>query len=181
MQFPTLHAGNITLSPLTINDIEPIFHLVMKNRMHLRTWLNWVDENNSIQQTTNFVQKSLAKYNSHTGIDYIIRVQNTMIGIISYNYIDEMNKKAQIGYWIDEEHQGKGYMTNACRELVSFGFKTIQLHRIELTIAVGNERSAAVAKKLGFQKEATLKESAWLNDHFTDQEIYRLLDDEWNF
>lgn len=185
MQFsttlPTLRAGNITLSPLTITDIEPLFRLVMKNRMHLRTWLNWVDQNNSIEQTTNFVQKALAKHNSHTGLDYTIWVQNTMIGIISYNYIDEMNKKAQIGYWIDEEHQGKGYMTNACRELVGFGLKTMQLHRIEITITVGNERSSAIAKKLGFKKEATLKESEWLGNHFTDQEIYRLLVDEWNF
>ena len=90
-----------------------------------------------------------------------------------------MNKKAQIGYWIDEEMQGKGYTTTACRVMVRCGFEVLQLHRVELTIASGNDKSSAVAKKLGFQKEATLIQSEWLNDHFVDQEVYRVLIDEW--
>ncbi|MDP3941650.1 MAG: GNAT family N-acetyltransferase [bacterium] len=177
---PTFHEGEVTLSPLTTQDTEPVFKLVMKNRMYLRNWLNWVDQNNAIDQTEKFVRKSLQQHTDHTGMTYTIWTNNIMIGVISFNWIDGLNKKAQIGYWIDEEFQGKGFTTTACRVLVRFGFETLQLHRMELIIASGNDKSSAVAKRIGFQKEATLTQAEWLNDHFTDQEIYRLLADEWH-
>jgi ribosomal-protein-serine acetyltransferase len=179
MQFPstipTLHTDGITLSPVSINDVDMIFQLVTKNRMHLRTWLNWVDSNTTVDQTSAFVQNRLQSHEKHTGITYTIWTNNVMIGIISFSRIDEINRIARIGYWIDEEYQGKGYTTHACRELIKLGFDILSLHRIEIAVARENEKSAAIPKRLGFTHEATLTDAEWINDHFTDLELYVLL------
>lgn len=176
---PTLKSGSIILSPLTIADVEPLFHLVTKNRMHLRTWLNWVDETNSMDQTSLYVQRALDQHKIHTGVYYTIWTDNVMVGIISLKRIDAHDKKTVIGYWIDEEHQGKGHTTNACRLLVDFSFKTLGLHRVEVHVAKDNNASSAIPIKLGFQKEAILREAEWLNDHFADMELYAILAQEW--
>lgn len=176
---PTLKSGDVTLSPLTPSDTEMLFHLVVKNRMYLRTWLNWVDETHAIEHTTAFVQKSLQQHRDHTGLYYIIWIESVMVGIISFNRIDSHDKKAVAGYWIDEDHQGKGYTSTAFKLLIDFGINTLGLHRIEVHIAKENDASSAIPIKLGFQKEAVLREAEWLNDHFTDLEIYSILADEW--
>lgn len=177
---PTLKSGDITLSPLTLTDSETVFHLVVKNRMYLRTWLNWVDETNSVEHTSRFVQKALQQHQDHTGLYYVIWIENLMVGLISFNTIDDHDKKAVVGYWIDEEHQGKGHTTTALKLLVGFGFETLSLHRIEAHVAKENNASSAVPLKLGFQKEAVLREAEWLNDHFTDLELYSILASEWS-
>lgn len=176
---PTLKSGSITLSPLTVSDTEQLFHLVMKNRMHLRTWLNWVDETNAIEHTAKFVQNAIHQHQEQTGIYYIIWAENAMLGSISYNWIDKRNKKANLGYWIDEESQGKGYTSSACTLLIDYGFKTLGLHRVEIAVAKENTASSAIPLKLGFQKEAVLREAEWLNDHFTDQDLYATLSQDW--
>lgn len=172
---PTLNENGVTLSPLTQSDSESLFHLVVKNRMHLRIWLNWVDETNAPEHTAEFVQKALLQHSQQTGLYFTIWAENKMLGLISFNWIDKRNKKAIIGYWIDEEHQGKGYTTTACRILIKYGFETLSLHRIEVAVAKGNEKSIAIPLKLGFTKEATLRDAEWINDHFTDLELYSIL------
>lgn len=176
---PTLKSGGITLSPLTSSDTEQLFHLVVKNRMHLRTWLNWVDETNAVDHTEKFVQDALRQHQEQTGLYYLMWLDNEMIGSISFHWIDKRNKKAIMGYWMDEAHQGKGLTTTAATLLTDYGFKTLGLHRLEIAVAKDNNTSSAIPLKLGFQKEAVLREAEWLNDHFTDLELYSILVRDW--
>jgi ribosomal-protein-serine acetyltransferase len=84
-----------------------------------------------------------------------------------------------IGYWLAEDQQGNGVMTRACRALVSYGFDTLQLHRVEIRCATGNERSCAIPKRLGFEHEGILREAEWLYDHYVDLHLFSILAQQW--
>ncbi len=53
------------------------------------------------------------------------------------------------------------------------------MNRIEVTCAIGNDKSSAIPKKLGFVFEGVSRGAGWLYDHFVDLEVHSLLAKEW--
>lgn len=66
-----------------------------------------------------------------------------------------------LGYHIDEAHQGKGLMQEALEAAIAYIFETQNLHRIMANYIPGNERSARLLERLGFEREGYAK--AYLN------------------
>lgn len=67
---------------------------------------------------------------------------------------------AEIGYWTAPQARGRGYMTEAVREVCRWGFEELGLARVEWIAVAGNDASWRVVEKLGFTREGTLR--AWL-------------------
>lgn len=67
---------------------------------------------------------------------------------------------AEIGYWTAPGARGRGYMTEAVREVCRWGFEELGLARIEWIAVAGNDASWRVVEKLGFTREGTLR--GWL-------------------
>jgi len=78
----------------------------------------------------------------------------TVIGSVALNNIVRgCFLSCYMGYRLDQELTGNGYMTEAAGALVDFGFQTLGLHRIEANIIPRNTPSMRVAEKLGFENE----------------------------
>jgi ribosomal-protein-serine acetyltransferase len=60
------------------------------------------------------------------------------------------------------------------------GFDELNLNRITLSTAIDNYRSRAVAERLGFVQEGTLREAEWIKHQFVDHALYSLLRREWD-
>ena len=70
-------------------------------------------------------------------------------------------------------------MTRACRALVEVGFTRLDLNRIVIRAACGNDKSAAVPLRLGFTLEGTSRQAERLYDRYVDLRVYALLKEEW--
>ncbi|MFF4229795.1 GNAT family N-acetyltransferase [Streptomyces sp. NPDC001820] len=70
----------------------------------------------------------------------------------------------ELGYWAAKEQRGCGYSTEAARALCEWGFTALEAHRIEWWAMVGNTASRALAEKLGFALEGTLRNRSIAND-----------------
>ncbi|QLD12509.1 GNAT family N-acetyltransferase [Microbacterium oleivorans] len=65
---------------------------------------------------------------------------------------------AEIGFWMDAAARGNGYMGEAARVVVDFGFsRSLSLARIEWRAIVGNVASARTARSLGFRYEGLVR------------------------
>ncbi|WP_346401432.1 GNAT family N-acetyltransferase, partial [Listeria monocytogenes] len=74
-----------------------------------------------------------------------------LIGTINlFSILRESLQSAFIGYFLDKEHNGNGYATEAVELIVDFGFDILGLHRIEAGVMPKNERSKQVLLKAGF-------------------------------
>jgi RimJ/RimL family protein N-acetyltransferase len=91
----------------------------------------------------------------------------------------EPDCNAWIGYVINPRCWGRGYATEAAREMLRFGFGELELHRIEATCDVLNAASARVLEKIGMQREGLLREHMWLRDRWRSSYLYSILADEW--
>ena len=58
-----------------------------------------------------------------------------------------------MGYWLGEEHQGKGLMTAACRALVDYAFGELGLNRVVISCATENKKRCAIPERLSFRRE----------------------------
>lgn len=160
---------------------EAVFAVVNQNREYLREWLPWVDSNVSVEDTKEFIRRGLDQQANDDGFQAGIWYQGRFAGGIGYHYIDRLNRKTEIGYWLDALLQGKGLMTRACKVMISYAFHEYGLNRVEIHCASGNVRSRAIPERLGFTQEGVLREASWLYDHFVDSVVYGMLDREWRW
>lgn len=152
-----------------------LFALIDRERLHLRQWLPWVDGTRQEADTLRFVKAHLDQFASNQGFAAIIWEDAQIAGIIGTHPINWLHRKVELGYWLAREFQGRGLMTDSCRVVIRHLFREFELHRIEILCAVGNGKSSAIPKRLGFTYEATLREAELLNGSFMDLEVYAML------
>jgi len=163
------------LRQLQLHDAPQLFALIDRNRAHLRRWLPWVDAIRGIEDEEAFVRRSLGRFAENGAFDCGIFLHGKIVGGIGLHLIDHTNRKAAIGYWLDEAHQGKGLMTQSCRAVVNHLFSDLKLNRAILYCGMENARSRAVAERLGFKLEGIHRQAEWLYDHFIDLACYAML------
>ncbi|MFV8373065.1 GNAT family N-acetyltransferase [Flavobacterium sp. LB2P74] len=117
------------------------------------------------------------KIESNEGINWAITLKDNpkLIGIIGHYRIKPEHYRAEIGYMLVPEFHGKGIVSEALKEVVTYGFKIMKLHSIEAIIDPENHGSAKVLEKNGFVKEAHLKENEFFEGRFLDSVIYSIL------
>lgn len=166
------------LRSLNPKDTEELFALTIKNKNHLKKFLNWIKDDYSIDDTKKFIVESIEKEIAGKMLPRAIINNNKIIGMVGLNGINQ-DKSAEIGYWIDKNEQGKGIVTEATKIIITQGFNELNLNRIGLRCAVINTKSCAIPKRLDFKKEGILRQSVLVENKFLDMEIWSILKDEW--
>jgi len=169
----------VSLALLEDRHAAEVFAVVDRDRAYLREWLPWVDANTGEEQTQTFIRTSLEQFANNNGFSAGIWSGEEFAGVIGTHKIDWLNRRVEIGYWIASNFQGRGIVTAACRALLDHAFRHWKLNRVEIHCATANEKSCAVARRLGFQFEGILRESQLLNGKYFNTGIYSILASEW--
>jgi ribosomal-protein-serine acetyltransferase len=165
------------LRPLVEADARELHALVEANRAHLARWLPWA-ANQKLPETEKFIAQTQAQVARNDGFQVCIAPDGPIVGMVGFHSVDWANRSTTIGYWLDEDREGRGIMTTAVRALVDHAFEEWSLHRIEIHCAPANHRSRAIPQRLGFREEATLREAELVGGHWLDSVIYGLLEGE---
>jgi RimJ/RimL family protein N-acetyltransferase len=101
-----------------------------------------------------------AEWSAQLGFWYGIweRPVRRLVGQLQLKNVDWELERAELAYLIDRDFEGRGLVTEAARALIEVGFERLGLRRIILRTLVENERSAALALRLGFKLEGTLRQ-----------------------
>lgn len=182
----------LKLVPLRMKSAHEIFRAINLNREHLRQWLPFIDYTTGVANTEQFIHSVLNNDCPKKDMIFEIRKQGQFLGLIALKEVDYLNHKTEIGYWITEEHQGKGIVTKCCQALINHAFEELKMNRIQIKTAVGNTRSKHIPERLGFTYEGTERAGELLNDEYVDLLVFSLLredesdlqgikNDEWLF
>lgn len=79
------------------------------------------------------------------------------MGLVRLAGLPAPDHQAELGYWTVKEHRGKGYTAEAGRAVCAWAFDTLGAERVEWYAEAGNEGSRAVALKIGFVMEGTIR------------------------
>jgi len=128
-----------------------------------------------------FVDRVLQEQRQGDGFAFVVLPVGSpdVIGQIRLLNWAKVERDAEVGYWIQRKHWGKGYGTEALRLICAFGFKSLRLHRIEASVVDGNDRSAGALENVGFRLEGRSRRSALVSRRWVDTLEFGLLREEW--
>ncbi len=102
-----------------------------------------------------------------------------VVGGIRLGLSDIANKQGNFGYALDSDLRGHGYVTEALRAILRFGFETHSLHRIWAVTDTRNAKSCAVMERVGMKREETLKGHKLIRGRWRDSYIYAIVAPNW--
>ena len=167
-----------------ITDAPELFTLFEQNRNHLTEWQDWPNTIQTLKDCREFILRLGGEYAEGKTVDSLILFQEKMVGMCTLSKIVPFLRKAELGYWIVEEYEGKGIVTQSCRGLIAYAFGTMKLNRLALKfkhVSKDNEniRSRRVAERLGFTQEGILRQDGMTKGQMMDMVMYSLLAEEW--
>lgn len=84
-------------------------------------------------------------------------------------------QSAIMGYTVDQDHNGKGYATEAVKLLVDYAFEELLLHRIEAGVKPDHAASIRVLEKAGFHKEGISQKNVQINGIWQDHQMLAII------
>ena len=172
--------NHLKMVPLAPSHAEELFALVDLNRDYLRQWMGWLDKTTSVVDTEKYIKECDPQNKAGSGLQFVIKENNKICGVVGFHRIEQMHNTAEIGYWLSQSHTGKGIMNLAVKKLIRIGFEDLNLNKIEVHCAEGNVKSRGVPEHLGFTYEATLRQCEWLYSKYVDHAIYSMLANEYS-
>jgi ribosomal-protein-serine acetyltransferase len=161
------------------SDAAEVYAVVDANRAYLARWLAWVEETRSADGVLAFIRRTRQQLADNNGFQLAITDGTNIIGTIGFHSIDWNNGSTSIGYWLAEDRQSRGTMTEAVRALTGHAFEVSKLNRVEIRAAVGNVRSRAIPERLGFRQEGVLRQAERIGDRYEDSVVYSMLASDW--
>jgi RimJ/RimL family protein N-acetyltransferase len=131
---------------------------VTESLPELRPWLPWAQDTPTPEGYEENVREARAGFLLRKDLRYQLYLRSapgTLVGSSGFHAIDWDAGRFEIGYWLRTRFAGQGYMTEAVRGLASFAFRELDANRLEIWCDSRNERSAEVARRVGFVHEGT--------------------------
>lgn len=174
-----LKSENIYLRPFILSDADELLLLQNKNRSFFEKY--------SMTRPTTYwsleaQQELIVKWekNKQKDIEYYFGIYKVngdkLIGTISlFQVVRGPQQSAIIGYFLDQEHNGNGYTTEAAKLIVNYAFDTLNLHRIEAGVMPHNSGSIRVLEKAGFHQEGIAIKKVKINGIWEDHQMLAII------
>ena len=175
-------AEDAVLIPRTAAITDAYHDLLAANTERLARWEPWAGKPPVLEETRSFLEASGRSWLDGSELPVAIAVRNSgqwqLAGALSLT-ISRYSRSAEIGYWIGAEYEGRGLITRAAAAMLDQAFGPLGLERVSLHTDPGNERSRAVARRLGFVEEGVLRQGTAFASERRDEVVYGLLAHEW--
>ena len=167
-KLPSFETERLTLRPMRMFDAFDMYEYArLPQTSAFLTWSPHPD----IEYTKNYLAFIIGKYKTGEFYDWAVvlkKEEPKMIGTCGFSRIDVSNNSAEIGYVIAPDFQRNGYAGEAVREILNFGFNTLNFNRIEAKYIIGNDASRSVMEKCGMIYEGTARSSMIVKGKYRD-------------
>jgi ribosomal-protein-alanine N-acetyltransferase len=137
----------------------------------------WTDASRATRQ----IAEDIAAFEKEEFFRFAVELKATgeYLGSCSLFSEHRQNRRAEIGYALQRQHWGKGYMNEALGALLEHAFEDLDLNRLEADIDPRNAASAVCLERLGFISEGYLRERWIVGGEVCDSALYGLLRQDW--
>jgi glyoxylase I family protein len=171
---PLIRTERLVLRPLRMADAEALFQ-VFGDTDTMRYWSR--PPVKMLSEMQEIISRNLPPQNRAKASFAITRDGSRALGCV--NFYGEHDSISGLGYILDKASWGQGFVAEAVRAAVDYGFDVLKLHRIWLEIDPRNYASIRVAEKAGFTAEGLFRKSFFLNGEYFDSVYYAMLHEDW--
>ncbi|OEH93056.1 GNAT family N-acetyltransferase [Bacillus solimangrovi] len=172
--FPNLESERLVMRELVEDDAQGILNCFSNEDV-----LRFYGQNplTDVEQVKKIIKNFAANYKQKQGIKWGIERKGTegIIGTIGFHDWSSEHRRAEIAYALLPEHWGKGYATEAVSEVISYGFRELNLTRIGAVVFTENHASNKLLTKLGFEQEGVLRNYMYQYNVPYDTNVYALI------
>jgi len=165
-------------------DIPAITDFYASNRAHLEPWSPaWPPNFLTADYWSDQVAARWTEHRAGTGLRAFIflRPDGRLVGNISISQIERgPGHHCVMGYGLAESAQGRGYMVEAVRAMVTHAFQVLGLHRVTANYMPHNVRSAAVLRACGFTIEGYARDYLLINRRWEDHILTAISNPDWS-
>lgn len=176
-----LHTKRLNIRELTPADLEVVHTL---HSLPETDAFNTLGIPENIHTTERIINGWLAEKVKTQRNSYVLAMELTdnrqFIGLIAINLGKPKCRKAEVWFKIHKNYWNNGYTTEALIKILEFGFKQLNLHRIEAGCAVENTASAKVIEKAGMIREGVCRKDLPIKGAWMDSYSYAILEDEFD-
>ncbi|MFC0106663.1 GNAT family N-acetyltransferase [Kibdelosporangium aridum] len=150
---------------------------------HVREYIGpWIGMSHVVTDTESgrtVLQRYIDKLARDEGRIYGIWVAGKLMGGTLFRTFDASNGTCEIGVWLDPDAAGHGLITRAARHMIDWAVCVRGMSRVEWRCSPENERSIAVAQRLGMTLEGVLRSEYPINGTRQDAQVWSVLASEW--
>lgn len=181
----SLETDRLLLRVVRSNEAYSVVSYLLKNReFHAPFHQIMEDEYFTVRGQRIYLRSDFHKYLDDMQYPFWISEKSkpdVIIGRLSFSHIIRgALQSCLVGYHLDQDMVGKGYMKEALSAGCDYMFKVQKLHRIQADIMPPNTRSIHTALTCGFRLQGLNRQYMCINGKWTDHEIYALINDpQW--
>ncbi|MCC6554757.1 MAG: GNAT family N-acetyltransferase [Polyangiaceae bacterium] len=166
-EFPVLETERLILRRIRMDDAEALFR-VCSDHEWLRLW--GFPVHRTVDDTRAMIAMLDRSYQERAQLRWgiTLRGKDEVLGALGFYRIMRQHYRAEVTYEQNRAASGNGYMTEALRAIVRYGFDKLDLHSIEAGIDPEHRGSLRVADRCGFQREGYLKQNYFFQGKFYD-------------
>jgi ribosomal-protein-serine acetyltransferase len=155
--------------------------LIVRNQARLARWEPWAEQPATLDSTLAYIRAALDDFVRGRQISTNIALDGgqRFVGRCGIR-INPSAATGDIGYWIDGEYEGLGITTRSARALITSVFREHGLTKMELRTSVANQRSRAVAQRLGFAFEGVMPRGLHFMSRADDVALYGVSAKQWS-
>ena len=140
-------------------DGKTVHKAVVESQEELRPWMPWAMTIPDEESYEKLIREGQLRFLSREDLwmFFFLKESDTFVGSGGLHRMDWDVPRFEIGYWVRTAYGGQGFITEAVNGITDFAFNLLGANRVEIHCDKLNDRSAAVARRAGFEHEATLR------------------------
>jgi ribosomal-protein-serine acetyltransferase len=170
----------VSIRPVRKEDEAPWLDMIHETLADLRPWMSFAQQPPTRQDVHEWLQAQPKSWENGTNYAFAIQEVPTggLLGSCILNQIDPHNRLANMVYWVRSSRRGQGIAGRAARLLAEFGFRRLQLLRIEIVVAEQNTASLRVAEKTGAKREGLLRNRILVGEKVFNAVMHSLIPED---
>lgn len=181
---PVLTTERLTVRMASYQDVGAIVRYYGENRSFLQPFEpTRADEFFTEAYWQVQVERNLLEFSYEQSLRLFIFAANQpkcVMGVLNFNqFFRGPFQSCVVGYGLAEQHQGKGYMTEALAASISYIFAELHFHRILANYMPRNQRSGNLLRKLGFVVEGYARDYLLIDGKWEDHILTSLINPNW--
>lgn len=169
----------IYLRFLEVTDAEELLALYIRNKDFFQKYsILRQEEYYTLEFQIENIKKQavLREKDEAYSFGIFIKDTNELVGVIALSMVIRSSlNSCNLGYSLDMQHNGNGYMSEAAQLIVKFAFEELHLHRIEAGAMPHNKGSIRVLEKAGFHKEGIAEKNVNINGKWQDHQVMAIV------
>ncbi|MNM11686.1 putative ribosomal N-acetyltransferase YdaF [compost metagenome] len=160
-------------------DAEELTAMYKRNREFFEKFSPSIpDDFYTVEHQLQIINQTRADRDEDRKYNFIVchKEDDRIIGSIGLSFVVRGPlQSCMVGYSLDRNYNGKGYMTEAVKQVVSYAFEELKFHRITGEASPRNPGSIRVLENAGFHKEGIARSNVKINGVWEDHQVLAII------